>query len=318
MPVDLQVDQALGATAQPVKDANGGVSVLALSTSAVSIGTTSAQTPQPPQVQLQIAGDVQIERNGSPKLALYSHGYGTQRYSIRVTNNRDAAGGRLLVFRNESQGRDDMVLDNAGNLKLEHNGSPKLTLYSQGNGTQMYSIRATNDADKAGGRKLVVRNESQGKDVILIDHGGDVSFAGDVTLIGADCAELFSVDGDDGEPGDVMVLCGRERVSPCTEPYDRRVAGVISGAASRGPGLILGGGSVDGSSRLVALSGTVFCKVDATVEPVAAGDLLTTSGRPGHAMRASDERRAFGAILGKATVDLREGAALIPILVALH
>ena len=49
-----------------------------------------------------------------------------------MTNNRDAAGGRLLVFRNESQGRDDMVLDNAGNLKLEHNGSPKLTLYSHG------------------------------------------------------------------------------------------------------------------------------------------------------------------------------------------
>lgn len=317
MAVDLQVDQTLGATAQPVKDANGSVSALSLSTNALTIGTTKPETPQPAQVQLQVAGDVQIERNGSPKLTLYSHGYGTQQYSIRATNNADAAGGRLLVFRNESQGRDDMVLDSAGNLKLEHNGSPKLTLYSRGNGTQMYSIRATNDTDKAGGRKLVIRNESHGTDVMLIDPGGDVSFTGDVTLIGADCAELFSVDGDDAEPGDVMVLCGRERVSPCTEPYDRRVAGVISGAASRRTGLILGGGG-DGLSRLVALSGTVFCKVDATVEPVAAGDLLTTSARPGHAMRASDERRAFGAVLGKATVDLAEGAALIPILVALH
>lgn len=317
MAVDLQVDQTLGATAQPVKDANGSVSALSLSTNALTIGTTKPETPQPAKVQLQVAGDVQIERNGSPKLTLYSHGYGTQQYSIRATNNADAAGGRLLVFRNESQGRDDMVLDSAGNLKLEHNGSPKLTLYSRGNGTQMYSIRATNDTDKAGGRKLVIRNESHGTDVMLIDPGGDVSFTGDVTLIGADCAELFSVDGDDAEPGDVMVLCGRERVSPCTEPYDRRVAGVISGAASRRTGLILGGGG-DGLSRLVALSGTVFCKVDATVEPVAAGDLLTTSARPGHAMRASDERRAFGAVLGKATVDLAGGAALIPILVALH
>jgi hypothetical protein len=317
MPIDLQVDQALGATAQPVKDADGGLSSLSLSTNEVVIGATAPETPQPAHVQLQVAGDVQIERNGSPKLSLFSHGYGTQQYSIRATNNRDAAGGRLLVFRNESQGRDDMVLDNAGNLKLEHNGSPKLTLYSRGNGTQKYSIRATNNADEAGGRNLVVRNESQGTDVILIDPGGDVSFSGDVTLIGADCAERFSVDGDHGEPGDVMVLCGREHVSLCTEPYDRRVAGVISGAASRRPGLILGG-SGDGSSQLVALSGTVFCKVDATLEPVAAGDLLTTSSRPGHAMRASDERRAFGAILGKAIVELREGAALIPILVTLH
>src|SRR6266508_366027 len=220
MPVDLQVDQALGATAQPVKDANGGVSVLSLSTNAVSIGTTTPETPQPPQVQVQIAGDVQIERNGSPKLTLYSHGYSTQQYSIRVTNNDDTAGGRLLVFRNESHQRDDMVLDNAGNLKLERSGSPKITLYSRGNGTQQFSIRATNDADPAEGRKFVVRNESQGEDVFTIDAYGGIKVAGDMTLPGADCAERFTVADSHVEPGSGMVIGADETLRESSEAYD--------------------------------------------------------------------------------------------------
>ena len=33
-----------------------------------------------------------------------------------------------------------------------------------------------------------------------------------------------------GDPGMVMVFDDSERLSACTEPYDRRVAGVVSGA----------------------------------------------------------------------------------------
>lgn len=47
--------------------------------------------------------DITVERNGSPRLSLYSRGNGTQQYSIRDTNNQDSAGGRLLIIRNESQ-----------------------------------------------------------------------------------------------------------------------------------------------------------------------------------------------------------------------
>ena len=51
---------------------------------------------------------------------------------------------------------------------------------------------------------------------------------------------------------------------------------------------------------------------------VALGDLLTTSDTAGHAMKAVDPRRAFGAILGKALQPLSEGRGLIPVLVALQ
>jgi len=62
----------------------------------------------------------------------------------------------------------------------------------------------------------------------------------------------------------------------------------------------------------------VFCKADATGGPIEVGDLLTTSGTPGHAMKASDPLQAFGAVIGKAMGSLRDGKGLIPILVTLQ
>ena len=61
-----------------------------------------------------------------------------------------------------------------GDLQIEKFGSPKLYIWSRGNGTQKYSIRATNNDDSAGGRKFIVRNEDQSTDVITITSGGNV------------------------------------------------------------------------------------------------------------------------------------------------
>ena len=68
----------------------------------------------------------------------------------------------------------------------------------------------------------------------------------------------------------------------------------------------------------VALVGKVYCKVDARYSPVEVGDLLTTSPTPGHAMKADDPMKAFGAVIGKALDSLKAGQTLIPILVALQ
>jgi hypothetical protein len=45
---------------------------------------------------------------------------------------------------------------------------------------------------------------------------------------------------------------------------------------------------------------------------------LTTSDTPGHAMKATDPNRAFGAVVGKALRPLDKGSGLIPILIALQ
>ena len=100
--------------------------------------------------------------------------------------------------------------------------------------------------------------------------------------------------------------------------YDKRVAGVISGAGNYKPGIVLDKKQSSGNRQPVALMGKVFCKVDATFGAIAVGDLLTTSSTPGHAMKTSDPFKAFGAVIGKALRPLMGGKGLIPILIALQ
>jgi len=57
----------------------------------------------------------------------------------------------------------------------------------------------------------------------------------------------------------------------------------------------------------VALAGRVYCNVDATAMAVEPGDLLTTSFTPGYAMKAEDNQKVHGSILGKAMESLEKG-----------
>jgi len=68
----------------------------------------------------------------------------------------------------------------------------------------------------------------------------------------------------------------------------------------------------------VALTGRVYCWVDATHNAVEPGDLITTSDTPGHGMKASDHTKAQGAIIGKAMTSLPEGKGLVLMLVSLQ
>lgn len=142
----------------------------------------------------------------------------------------------------------------------------------------------------------------------------------DIILEGAaDCAEHFDVAcGDDVAPGTVLVIGKAGELEESVQPYDRRVAGVVSGAGDFRPGIILDQRQGAPKRQPIALIGKVFCKVDADAAPIEVGDLLTTSSTPGHAMKAQDPSRAFGALLGKALRALPAGQGLIPVLVALQ
>jgi len=143
--------------------------------------------------------------------------------------------------------------------------------------------------------------------------------SGDIVLHNADCAEEFDVqDGESIEPGVVLALTEQGKLGLARSPYDRKVAGVVSGAGGLRPGIVLGR-CADARNRWpIALSGKVFCKVDADHSPVAVGDLLTTSPTLGHAMAARDHQRAFGAVIGKALAPLGSGRGLVPVLIALQ
>ncbi|HXM02196.1 MAG TPA: hypothetical protein VN939_06310 [Chthoniobacterales bacterium] len=148
---------------------------------------------------------------------------------------------------------------------------------------------------------------------------GTLTATTDIVLTAADCAEEFDVATHESvEPGTVMVLdeTGLLRVSD--REYDTKVAGVISGAGEYRPGLILD--KVTSSKRRLPLGlvGKLYCKVDSQYAPIEVGDLLTTSPTPGHAMRAADPVRAFGAVIGKALRPLKGVRGLIPVLIALQ
>ena len=148
---------------------------------------------------------------------------------------------------------------------------------------------------------------------------GDVQVTGDVQLINQDCAEDFDTAGADKvEPGTVMVINQQGALQPCQRAYDKRVAGVISGAGGYKPAIILGKQQSGHNTMPIALLGKVYCKVDAQYSPIEVGDLLTTSSTPGHAMKATDPLSAFGAVIGKALRPIESGQGAIPILIALQ
>lgn len=166
----------------------------------------------------------------------------------------------------------------------------------------------------------------EGKVMVIGDIGvtgnmgitGDIVVTGDIRLANADCAEDFDIADDAIEAGTVMVLGEDESLHRSCYAYDKRVAGVVSGAGEYKPGIVLD--KQDGKSNRmpIALLGKVYCKVDAGYAPIEVGDLLTTSPSPGHAMKASDHMKAFGAVIGKALRPLNDGQGLIPILIALQ
>ncbi len=146
---------------------------------------------------------------------------------------------------------------------------------------------------------------------------GDVEVKGDIRLVGADCAEQFDI-ADAVDAGTVMVLGEGGVLHQSRRAYDKCVAGVISGAGSYKPGIILDKQESETKRLPIGLVGKVYCKVDAETSPIEVGDLLTTSSTPGHAMRASDPLQAFGAVIGKALRSLPSGKGMIPILIALQ
>lgn len=137
---------------------------------------------------------------------------------------------------------------------------------------------------------------------------------------GADISEPFEMSEPDLTKGAVVVIDedvpGQLKLS--TQSYDRRVAGIISGAGGVNPGLSLSQQGVLSGGQQVALTGRVYVQADASSGAIRPGDLLTTSDFPGHAMRVQDHSRAPGAVLGKAMTGLKEGRGLVLVLVTLQ
>jgi hypothetical protein len=142
-----------------------------------------------------------------------------------------------------------------------------------------------------------------------------------LTIVGgSDLAEPFAMSHPDVAAGSVVVIDPAHpgRLTLSTQAYDRKVAGVVSGAGGINPGLSMIQADKLEAGTNVALSGRVYVRSDASKDPIEPGDLLTTSDRPGYAMKARDHHLAQGAILGKAMTGLTNDTGLVLVLVTLQ
>ena len=120
--------------------------------------------------------------------------------------------------------------------------------------------------------------------------------------------------------GTVVVLDATKsnQVIASTVSYDTRVAGVVS----EQPGIALG--ERGAGKVLVATTGRVKVKVDATRAPIQVGDLLVTSDTPGVAMRSQPvnlggvQIHRPGTLIGKALEPLVKGSGEILVLLSLQ
>jgi len=138
-------------------------------------------------------------------------------------------------------------------------------------------------------------------------------------ILGADLAEKFPVS-EEVKPGMVVAIDpdnpGQLRLS--RGAYNPCVAGVVSGANGLSVGAILGNLPGEENAPPIALSGRVWVNCDASRQSIKPGDLLTTSDTPGHAMKATDREKTYGAVIGKAMTPLESGNGLVLVLVNLQ
>lgn len=241
-----------------------------------------------------------------PALRVDGAGAGRNEAALRVNNSR-ADQGMAGYFTNSST---------FATVHIQNGGSGE-TLWLENDGGGDLIVARTPER-----WQFWVDGEGYTNSRVLRIHGG------------ADLSEGFTVRAATGKskatdtPRDTaplpgMVVCidpehaGRLVVS--SDAYDKKVAGIISGAGGIHPGMLMGqGGSEADGAQPVALTGRVYGLCTASNGPIEPGDLLTTSETPGRAMKATNDERSRGAVIGKAMSSLPTGEGLVLVLVSLQ
>lgn len=307
---------------------------------ATAIGTSAPHTwgDSPTATTMQISASL------SPTLALDSQG-GFPNFDLNRWTLTAGAGGMnfnhstdFASFGTTAMFMDDGVVevnrfDGATGIRLQGEGSlesgSRLDIYSTSTNTTLptASLDGQSSSNDFGG-SLTLRNGYGDNEVVITANYNNTGVGRVTTPVleitgGADLSEQFDIGNTSAltEPGMVVSIDPDNpgRLTLSGQAYDRRVAGVISGAGGVKTGMLMSQrGTVADGELPVALIGRVYVWADASGGPIEPGDLLTTSDRPGHAMKVTDHSLATGAILGKAMSGLKEGQGLILTLVTLQ
>jgi len=298
----------------------GNLNVAGAADNSLSIGSYSAS---PFGVWLQ-AGDNRVGQTSSYPLLLQpiggNVGIGTTGPGKTLTVNGDIALYNSSWADKWIYGGPDYrpIFGNSGHLKTIvraidndvgdgvdiQNYSGTSLIYARTDGN--VGIGSTNPTEA----KLVI---NAGTGNMALKAIGNGIFTGTLqTQTGSDFAEEFATT-QDLEPGTVVVMdnAGYKSVRPCTKSYDKTVVGIVSNNPS-----IIAGRITSEHKAIIAMMGVVKVKASDINGGVAKGDLLTTSGIKGYAMKAVDSKP--GTVIGKALEDLSGPTGEINVLVNLQ
>jgi hypothetical protein len=215
-------------------------------------------------------------------------------------------------------------------------GTPRVTATSNNDSLQIAGAGGTTVTfvDSGSTKKVVIDGSTSNVPAANILPGqfaqGNYTISGNLTVSGTveggnikakyqDVAEWVP-SSEQLPTGTVVVLDSTKsnQVISSTQPYDTRVAGVIS----EQPGIVLG---ESGAGKvLVATTGRVLVQVDASKSPIHIGDLLVTSDMPGVAMKSEPvniggvQLHRPGTLIGKALEPLAKGSGEILVLLSLQ
>lgn len=212
----------------------------------------------------------------------------------------------------------------AGDFTIQNASSSAFALFGASNGSgsagflQMSGTGTGLTVHHIGVSGNIAVFQNSGSNVARIDKTGKGFFNGGTQAGGADIAEAFDVEGsvNNYEPGDVLIISlNKDRtVELSYDPYSKLVAGVYATK----PGVLLSERNIDEDhSDMIPMGvvGVIPTKVTNQNGPIRRGDLLVTSGIPGHAMKGTDNGRLLGAVIGKALQDFDGTRGIIKVLV---
>lgn len=298
-----------------------------------------------PVGKLDVNGTLRVRQGAYPQASVRLHHSGSDRFSIGTSLNDPMK----LEFVAVQTGK-EFVFDGQNGFFGIGVESPTAALHVRGaslysarfegsspigtwvdientaSGGKRWNLISTASGNSEGAGALIFRQNENGATRMMLAADGNVTIAPGATtrvsvleIMGADLAEKFPVS-EKVEPGMVVAIDAANPGELCLArgAYDRRVAGVVSGANNFSVGAVLGNLPGHEDAPPIALSGRVYVWCDASCGAIEPGDLLTTAETPGHAMRVSDPARAQGAIIGKAMTNLERGRGLVLVLVSLQ
>ena len=289
---------------------------LARLTAAASAGGGSiAIGREPVAVHGQPAGNYSVELwsgvNGATQTLVAKSGFigiGT----VFPEQKLDIRGGRLRLTTDAAGG---------GLIATEYGGTARITAAAVGGGGTIAIGRepVVVHGQPAGNYSVEIWSGPNGNVPTLMASSGNVWMPGSLQVDGNIAAKYQDVaewvdSAETLEAGTIVTIdpTGTNRVIAAARPYDSRIAGAVSPQ----PGLILG---EPGEGRaLIAHSGRVRIKADASFGAIRPGDLLVSSPTKGHAMRSKPSKVRPGTVIGKALEALPGGRGEILALITLQ